>query len=677
MADNEIRGVVILEADKASAAATQRLLQGVKEDIVDLGRANQLKGLGQDFDKFDSKVTEAGKRFQKLTEQINDTRDATEELAKTKVDAFDSIPEKNFAAPDSGGGGGGGNSLQQIGSQIRGLPSVQIPGLGIGTDAIGNLLRVGGAIKEASDKAKAAAAVTAAASAVAVGAEGAQAGAATGVAVTSTSAAAGMLALAIAAAPIAAIGAVIAAGFILIKGAMDGFSASAEENSAKVKRAYEAADTVFDSILAGDTSEEARKKIESEQLKREEADRQFSIAFQQSAARYAEIADKYGAAAAEIAKNRGTDEFADFANRMKEQQEAAKVATANIEEYNKALKDNKFAANDAKEAEEKRKQEQEKAAREAKQKEEQRVKDIENTEDRILDSNRKFAQKQEDDARQAAQKLEDIERGARDKRSDLQRKYSDDLVKIGLDANRDELDAVRKQREKEADIAIQNQQAEADAARKHQRTLDDIRQDAERSEQDQLRDRNFLAAALIGESAQRQVDDANKAAEQEKQDRAIQAEQDAQQRAVENQRTSQERQLAFQRARADRNTAYFLEQRDASIAVDRQRRDAEIAQLRKEQDTQLGYDREQAQLQEHMNKLLGIAAEGQAAERAIRSGGDAAQLRTSNTSNTFGGNTNINDYRAMTFNAGSGGGFSTIDQFKKIALQVQSATRYG
>lgn len=672
MADNESKQIIVLEADKASAAATQRLLSNVSSDVKALGKPNQLKGLDQSFDSFDATLTDTSKRFKRLTENIKETKDAAQDLSKTKIDAFDSIPEEDFAAPDSGGGSKR-NKLQEVGANIRNLPSVQIPGLGIGTDAVGNLLRVSGAIKEASDKAKAAAAVTAAAAAVATTAETGQAAAAGTVAVTSTSAAAGMVALAAAAAPIAAIGAVVAAGFILIKGAMDGFSASAAENSAKVKRAYEATDTVFDSILNGDTSEDARKKIEIEQKKLKQANDEAAAAWQQSQERYAEIAAKYGTVAAEIAKNRGTDEFADFAERQKEQQEVAKKAQAAIDEYTRAIKDNEFAANDAAKAEEERRKEEEKKAAEA----EKLAKEIEAAEERIVDARRKNAEKIQDNARQSAQKLEDIERSAADKRADAALKYNDDLVNIALKARRDEADAQLKIQQKETDAATKNRQAEADALLKQQRTMDDIRRDALRNEEDQLRDRNFLGATLASESAKDAIEDANKAALREAEDRATQRNIEAQERALEYQREAQERSMNLQRARTDRMTAYQIEQRDAVTAYQRQIRDADTATKRQEESTRIAYDRELEQLQNHLNAKLALEGEEQAAERALKTGAVKEQaLRVGNTSNSSS-QTNINDNRQWTFTPGSFGGGMPIQQMiQREVITTMQAIRY-
>lgn len=121
-------------------------------------------------------------------------------------------------------------------------------------------------------------------------------------------------------------------------------------------------------------------------------------------------------------------------------------------------------------------------------------------------------------------------------------------------------------------------------------------------------------------------------------------------------------------------TAYQIEQRDAATAEQRALRDAQIAQLRQEENTRIGYEREQAQLQEHMNKILEITAEGQAAERAIKSGQNPA-LRSSNTTNNSN-STIINDNRSLVQNL-QGGGAAIIEQMmERVALNTMRRVSY-
>jgi hypothetical protein len=50
-------------------------------------------------------------------------------------------------AQAGGGSGGTRNKLTEIGVGLRNLPSQQIPGLGVGTDAIGNIFRIFGKLE--------------------------------------------------------------------------------------------------------------------------------------------------------------------------------------------------------------------------------------------------------------------------------------------------------------------------------------------------------------------------------------------------------------------------------------------------------------------------------------------------------------------------------------------------
>lgn len=99
-----------------------------------------------DYDKQALKVAKLAQQYAKLSAEIRDIPDAaakTQKLPETVAPVPDVVPEAT---------GGGGNKLQRIGSNLRNLPSMQIPGLGIGTDAIGNILRMSGALSEATPK---------------------------------------------------------------------------------------------------------------------------------------------------------------------------------------------------------------------------------------------------------------------------------------------------------------------------------------------------------------------------------------------------------------------------------------------------------------------------------------------------------------------------------------------
>lgn len=110
MSDNpNIRATVSLTADKASAEATKRLLQEVKNDVKDLGKGGQLKGVDAAFDTLNGNVTDASKKFDTLRQKIDKAKESAVSLSKTKIDTFEGIDEANFAAPASESGGGGGS----------------------------------------------------------------------------------------------------------------------------------------------------------------------------------------------------------------------------------------------------------------------------------------------------------------------------------------------------------------------------------------------------------------------------------------------------------------------------------------------------------------------------------------------------------------------------------------
>lgn len=129
MADQDVQEILLrVKSDKASITSALRDINAVKSTLSDLdgtGLNNLLK-----------RQDESIKRFKDMREEI---KRAAEE--STKIDV---------------GGGGGeparGNALRLAGSQLRQLPSIQLGG-GLSSDAIANLVRVGGALGELTEKA--------------------------------------------------------------------------------------------------------------------------------------------------------------------------------------------------------------------------------------------------------------------------------------------------------------------------------------------------------------------------------------------------------------------------------------------------------------------------------------------------------------------------------------------
>lgn len=714
MADNETRARIILEADKGSANATRQLLQGISSDLKDLGGATDplagrfarlsksIEGAkveqfnaaaaAQDYARNQLKAAQAATRMEEQSlleaKALKEVAAAEKEVNAARAGGESSADTPGGQTPK--GGGDGRNFLTRFGSNLRNLPSQQIPGLGIGTDAVGNFARLGGA---ALDAAKAAGVLSAAQSAQAVisatlsGVSSAVTGALTGqtsataalaaagTAVTGGMAAAASAALAAAAGvasfvlslgPIALVGAIVAVALGGIALAAAKLASDAQKANADLADAYKARRAIQDFVRGGATSEEAKARLaetqqllEDEQRNLAEAKASYAEAFNAAANSIpilgdllARIADLFGA-------------FGATKDEIKTAEEASKDAGEEIRFLNAALEQGKFAAADRKEAEEKAAEEAEKAAREA----EAHAEKLADAQERIVQSDAQYALKIEDNARAHGQKMLDIQQGFQDRQTDISRKYQDDLNNIALKEQRAESDARLKIQRSEADAVLQNQIAERDSYIKHARNLDDIRKDGLKTERDNLRERNFLAAANASESVKEQIDDANLAAQREAMDRALKREAEAQERAINYAREAQDRQTAQARERDDRLRAFDIENRDARIQLQRQERDAETAYGRQTDMARLQYNREQEQLQAHYNQLLGIAANGQAAERALRQGASAEQvLRSPSNTTSYGNQTSITDNRSLTFAPGSGGGFVPIQQFVRSEM---------
>lgn len=210
------------------------------------------------------------------------------------------------------------------------------------------------------------------------------------------------------------------------------------------------------------------------------------------------------------------------------------------------------------------------AAKKARKDIEDNEKKIEAAQESIVKLNAAYAQKQEDIARQSAQKVADINQANRDKLKDIDSKFFTDLVKLTNDARSDEAKALRQRNEDEANAII-------DANRK----FEQIRNDAIQSEQDAINSRNFLQAAKIREQLERSNKDALEEYQQGVEDRQRNAEFERQERAI-----------AFEEARQERYAQYQKELADQRENVNRQLRDARIAKERQLQEAAIAYQRE-------------------------------------------------------------------------------------
>jgi hypothetical protein len=163
MADNNRQAQLTLLIKEAGAKETAAEIQKlaattttVQQELGKLSRTDQLRQLGADMGALAVKTKDVGAAVTDLSKKL-----AALGASKDEIRDVTSA----FNAAQSGGAGGsgpgpGGNLLQRIGAQGRNLPSVQIPGAGIGTDAISNLVRLTGALGEVSGAAKAITTVT-------------------------------------------------------------------------------------------------------------------------------------------------------------------------------------------------------------------------------------------------------------------------------------------------------------------------------------------------------------------------------------------------------------------------------------------------------------------------------------------------------------------------------------
>lgn len=128
-ADNVISGARTLSSELQKVVAAAKQL-----DVT--GGSVGVQKLNNDFDAFSVRVKAAQADLAALRAEI----------VGVKGDAADFPTFSDKELFDTGGGG----RKQGLGSKIRSLPSTQIPGLGIGTDAIGNLVRIVEAIPPAA-----------------------------------------------------------------------------------------------------------------------------------------------------------------------------------------------------------------------------------------------------------------------------------------------------------------------------------------------------------------------------------------------------------------------------------------------------------------------------------------------------------------------------------------------
>lgn len=138
-----LQSVGMVQASINNAKKASDLLH---DSIVGLRSLDAAKELGAKFGVLAGNIETADDNARQLGIELGKIGASKSEIAAaaTEFERFRKAQAElpSFSDEELGLGGAGGRKGQSLGSKIRSLPSVQIPGLGIGTDAIGNLLRV-------------------------------------------------------------------------------------------------------------------------------------------------------------------------------------------------------------------------------------------------------------------------------------------------------------------------------------------------------------------------------------------------------------------------------------------------------------------------------------------------------------------------------------------------------
>lgn len=154
----------VVSANQALAASSQAAVNAVNTPAI--------KALNNDFASLSPRVQAARKDIDDLRAGINDyaagidtvdsatrrwdgdltsLRNSIKGVKDATSGGLGDVTGGSVGAVGGGGGGtGSGTAITQFGSKLRGLPSIQIPGLGIGTDAIANIIRMAGALNQAA-----------------------------------------------------------------------------------------------------------------------------------------------------------------------------------------------------------------------------------------------------------------------------------------------------------------------------------------------------------------------------------------------------------------------------------------------------------------------------------------------------------------------------------------------
>lgn len=637
MADKKVKLILSVQAEGADKAASQiKQVQvstnTLQAELAKIGRADAIDKLAIKYGMVAKKTKDATTAAQQLNEELK------------KINATESEIQGaagSFAQASAAGNGPGGNALQRLGAQGRNLPSVQIPGAGIGTDAISNLTRLTGALGEAAGATTAMTTVTAALTPV-LGATGA--------------AIAGVVAVA---GPVIAVAAILA---LAIKSIGDQAAAEAKAINTIVEGQRDLAQRIAEGL----NTEQAAAELEVLNKKREDE----AALLVKNQRVYDENVNSQTILQGVVKLTSGAEE--ELAAQIAKGTELVKTYDNDIAGLTKATEDGSLAANDAAEAEKKLADARSKAALtgadnaakqlQSEQKALAATEEQNNARLTAIEGEKAVAQAQIDsltasgvtseevtekikalnsqlgllgqessfikDTALAVSKQNDADKKAKKDAEDAAKKaqqaqeqytkaiaaaataYKQNVQDIGtrltqalsdntLKFNRDLTNIASKYRRDEFDLTVKAQRAERDALQDQQDDLKSIRADANKDEAAALEKGDFLALYQAREKGKEAIQQEQEVLDLSRQKRE-QSARDAQEDLLRNaQRQRQDRMMGFEQQNYDTRTAQQRELAQARLTQQRALQAASEAQS-----AGLG------QIQNYWNKFLSIQQQG-------------------------------------------------------------------
>lgn len=316
---------------------------GTKKTLADLAdvrrRINELKNEfktgGKDVDTFTRELAELDKTAKKLDKSL----DAIGETRRINLDSgqLEQVSDGLTA----------GQRITKAGAQLRNLPSTRIPGTTIGTDAIGNILRISGA---AFDKIGVAATSAATKLGFVTAAETAAGEAAATAAPGLLASAAGFATVI---APIALFTAGVVAVGLAVKSAVD----TVHENLDRLEKELNARRGAVEAAFSGTTLEEAQKKVDeyNETIKAQTKLLDENKAkLGESGQAAVDASNQFGVLSAGLKKGLGDNsEIGKFQAQVEESEGKLADAKAGLKEWQAAIDEGLFVTKNAAEAEKK------------------------------------------------------------------------------------------------------------------------------------------------------------------------------------------------------------------------------------------------------------------------------------------------------------------------------------